>query len=57
MIRFDMYFDRMAMTAMQKTHLIEGKSRMPGNGLRQLLTVVQRRDHVSSDTLAVEKIE
>lgn len=52
-----MYFERMAMTAMQKTHLMEGKSRMPGNGLRQLLTVVQRRDHVGSNTLAVEKMK
>lgn len=57
MIRFDLYFERMAMIAMQKTDLTEGKSRMPGNGLRKLLTVVQGRDHVNSDTLAPEKMK
>lgn len=45
------YFERMAVTTMQKTHVMEGKSRMAGKGLRQLLPVDQQREHVSSDTL------
>lgn len=40
-----------------ETDLTESKSKMPGNGLRQLLTVVQGRDHVNSDRLAPEKMK
>lgn len=46
----------MAIIATQKIDLTEGKSRMPRNGLRKLLTVVQGRDHVNSDMLSPEKM-
>lgn len=47
MIMLDLYFEKMALNSVQKVDQMEDKSRMPGNGWRQLLTMVQERDNIS----------
>lgn len=53
--KVSLYFEKMALNSMQKMGQMEGKSRTPGSGWRQLLTVVQERDNVSSDRLVLAK--
>ena len=53
--KVSLYFEKMALNSMQKMGQMEGKSRTPGSGWRQLLTVVQEGDNVSSDRLVLAK--
>lgn len=54
-IRLDLCFEEMTLTAMRTADQIGDKSRMQRNGQRLLLTVVQKRGNVNLDRPALVK--